>query len=137
MTWILIITLLFISVEDIRTHMISDGFTVTGTFIAIIWHFCNGNILFPLVGCLAGVLIVWLLHTCKLQRVGGGDAKLMGMIGAFMGWQVAVSTFLLSSVFSILSRNLRKLLILKGMRGYAYSPFITMAFMVVIVWNGI
>ena len=53
-------------------------------------------------GALVGVLPVWLLRTCYFQLrgregMGLGDIKMMAGIGAFLGWQGALSVLLLGS----------------------------------------
>ena len=37
--------------------------------------------------------------------MGFGDVNLMGMIGAFMGWQAAVLTFFLAPFFGLATRH--------------------------------
>ncbi len=56
-----------------------------------------------LLGVLAGGGVLWLLGVIgdfifKKESMGGGDVKLLAMIGAFMGWEMALLSLPLASV---------------------------------------
>jgi leader peptidase (prepilin peptidase)/N-methyltransferase len=53
------------------------------------------------LGVLLGYGSLWLIGTAwerlrKQEAMGGGDLKMLGMVGAFLGWQGVVVTFMLS-----------------------------------------
>lgn len=55
------------------------------------------------IGLLLGggplLLIGWLWEKFrKVEAMGGGDVKLMGMVGSFLGWQGAIMTILVASL---------------------------------------
>ena len=73
-----------------------------------------------LIGLLAGGGITWTVRvvgTLALRReaMGFGDVTLMAMIGAYLGWQVAVLTFFIAPFFG-LSHALAKLILYVGKR---------------------
>lgn len=82
------------SVIDIRQRLIPDPLVIAGCLIGI-----GGSLLTPLpgwtnavIGMVAGVLVpLVMLSAYERLRgnilIGGGDIKLLGMIGAFLGWQ--------------------------------------------------
>jgi leader peptidase (prepilin peptidase) / N-methyltransferase len=68
----------------------------------------------------------------ETESMGGGDVKLLAMIGAFMGWQRTLLTFFLAPflgiVFSIVT------LIKKNDHTIPYGPFLSMAALVSLFW---
>jgi leader peptidase (prepilin peptidase)/N-methyltransferase len=57
--------------------------------------------------------------------MGFGDVKLMGVIGGFLGWKLAVATFFLAPFFGLLFGMYR--LILKRGNVIPYGPFLSLA----------
>jgi leader peptidase (prepilin peptidase)/N-methyltransferase len=78
--------------------------------------------------------------------MGIGDVDLLGMIGAFMGWQAAVLTFFLAPFFGLahavwrILRNLEKKWLRRGQLSVAdhempFGPYLSMAAAtLVLVW---
>ena len=44
----------------------------------------------------------------KKEALGGGDVKLMAMIGAFLGWKMVLLTFFLSPLFGSIAGIIMK-----------------------------
>jgi len=128
MIFFLFIALLFISYVDIKTKVIKDGITLFGILIALNWHLFIGNITVAVLGMTAGVGIAWGMELFKLNRLGGGDVKLLALIGACMGWQVAVSTAITAFIIFLPVKYRSK------QKKVAYAPFITMSFVLVNLW---
>ena len=119
----LFLTLLFgISLSDARFYIIPDQLSVGGTLLGIALSFLPGVALaWPraLLGALVGYGLMWLvavggtwlvevLRPGRLEEagvdraLGGGDVKMMAMVGAFLGmWGVATTVFF-GSVFALL-----------------------------------
>ena len=84
--------LLGIALTDARTYIIPDEFTIGGTLVGIALSAAPGGITLSqsLVGAavgfgllyLAGMLGEWWLEK---PAMGGGDIKMMAMVGAFLG----------------------------------------------------
>lgn len=60
-----------------------------------------GNPISSVVGVVAGALFFWAIQVigtmlARQEAMGGGDVKFAAMIGAFLGWQLAYVSFLLS-----------------------------------------
>jgi leader peptidase (prepilin peptidase)/N-methyltransferase len=113
--------LLGISATDARTYLIPDEFSRGGLVLGLVLAGVPGGvtILQSVTGAAAGfallyaaaVLGEWLL---KRPAVGGGDIKMMAMVGAFLGPLGAVLTIFLGSllgtiVFLPISLKTRKL----------------------------
>jgi leader peptidase (prepilin peptidase)/N-methyltransferase len=62
-----------------------------------------GSFLHSLVGCLTGGGVLYLtavfsLVFLKKEGMGGGDIKLLAMVGAFLGWQLSILTIMIGAV---------------------------------------
>ena len=100
--------LLGIALTDARAFIIPHEFTLGGTVIALVLAFLQGTSagLDSVAGALSGaglVLLVGEAGTLAFRRaaMGGGDVALMGLIGAFLGWQSVVAVLALGAVVSI------------------------------------
>lgn len=116
------LTILFgISISDARFYIIPDQFSIGGAVIGFAASFLPGGIgwLDSLIGAAVGYGVLWIVGvvgTWLIRRVspgrleeagvdqamGGGDIKMMMMVGAFLGvWGVALTIFL-GSVLALL-----------------------------------
>ena len=118
----LFLTILFgISLSDARFYIIPDQFSVGGTILGVGLSFLPGGLEWTesLLGAAVGYAALWVvgvggtwlvrvLRPGRLEEagvdraLGGGDVKMMMMVGSFLGvWGVAMSVFL-GSVFALL-----------------------------------
>jgi leader peptidase (prepilin peptidase)/N-methyltransferase len=94
--------LLGIAVSDAREYIIPDEFSVGGMVLGILLALAGGALPWPqaILGAAVGFTLLWVvawLGTKLLGQdaMGGGDIKMLAMIGAFLGWQgVLLSLFL-------------------------------------------
>lgn len=104
--------LLVLAVIDIDFMIIPDELSIgllgLGLLAAWVNPSFNGTfwerILSSLIGGAVGFGVVWGLATVgewifKKEAMGGGDVKLMAGVGALLGWQGALCTLLLGSLF--------------------------------------
>lgn len=78
-------------------------------------------------GLLLGISVAYYLVT-KREGMGGGDIKLLAMIGAFLGWKGVIVTILFSSFVGAVVGG--ALIVISGKKGrYAipYGPFLAAA----------
>jgi leader peptidase (prepilin peptidase)/N-methyltransferase len=83
-----------------------------------------------LVGLLAGGGIIYLMGVMgdfilKKETMGGGDVKLMAMVGAFLGWKLALLTFFLAPFFGAIFGVIEKIRTKDS--AIAYGPFLVLA----------
>jgi leader peptidase (prepilin peptidase)/N-methyltransferase len=144
---------------DIRHRIIPDEISVGGMIVGFILHSVKGFTLSPLtfnphflidslLGILAGGGIIYLTGAVfdqvyfkllkrppiqgETESMGGGDVKLLAMIGAFLGWKMAVMTFFLAP-FSGLLVGVVNLLVKKD-HTIPYGPFLALAAVASMFW---
>jgi len=130
----ILIPIIFI---DIKKHIIPNSLNLIGAVVAIILIlFDRTNYSTHLWGGLfgLGLLIIIILASefiLKKQGMGEGDAKLMGVIGLFLGLPNTVLTaflsFVLGSVFGVIAMALNKL---KPGEEMPFGPFIAIGAMI-------
>jgi leader peptidase (prepilin peptidase) / N-methyltransferase len=112
--------LVALSFIDFDTQLLPDVMTKPGMAIGLLaglWPGLAGvlstdpstsialrSLLASLAGLLVGGGVTWLIRAVgsavfRREAMGFGDVKLMGMIGAFLGWQAALLTMFLGCVF--------------------------------------
>jgi leader peptidase (prepilin peptidase) / N-methyltransferase len=89
---------------DLEHHLLPDAITLPGIVVGL-----SASLFLPpglrdsVVGVLAGGGVLWLIGEAYYryageEGMGGGDVKMLGMIGAFLGWQQVIITLVFSSI---------------------------------------
>ncbi len=98
-------SLIVITVIDLYHQIIPDVISLPGIAVGLIASFILPQLTFlnSLIGLLLGggtlILVATFYHWLfKREGMGGGDIKLLAMIGAFLGWKAVVLTILLGSL---------------------------------------
>ncbi len=101
--------LLGIAMTDAREYIIPDEFSIGGTVIGIAFAFAGGALPWQeaMIGAVAGFGLLWLVAIVGARlfgqdAMGGGDIKMMALIGAFLGWQGMLLTLFLGAVLGVL-----------------------------------
>jgi len=149
------------SFVDLRLHIIPNEITYTGLILAPIasilcvgLHDLSGSLRFfvnsgnqwiaSLLASLIGIFVSGgLIFLCgvfgklvfRKDAMGFGDVKLMGVIGGFLGWKLAVATFFLAPFFGLLF-GLPRLIFKKG-NVIPYGPFLSLAAFVCLLFKDI
>jgi leader peptidase (prepilin peptidase)/N-methyltransferase len=144
---------------DIDHRLIPDELSVGGMILGFILVAVKGVSLKPLVfsfrpmflsflGIIVGGGIIYLtgflfdLVYFKLlkrppiegetESMGGGDVKLLAMIGAFLGWKQAILTFFIAPFVALVFGLVN--LVKKKQHTLPYGPFLSMAAIVSLFW---
>jgi len=144
---------------DIPHRIIPDEISLGGMAVGFLLNIIRGFDLSPfsynfkpavnsLLGIVAGGGIIWLtgflfdLVYFKLlkkppiqgetESMGGGDVKLMAMIGAFLGWERALLTFFLAPFFGAVIGIIN--LIVKKDHTIPYGPFLALGAVMSLWW---
>ncbi|MFH0840340.1 MAG: prepilin peptidase [Candidatus Omnitrophota bacterium] len=133
---------------DFDFQIIPDSITVSGMIAGIIAAYIFPSLLGEvsrqkalidsLLGVLAGggsIYLIGVLGTIAFKKdaMGGGDVKLMAMIGAFLGWKMALLVFFIAPFFGafvgIILKTKYKI------ETIPYGPYISLAAIIVIFWG--
>jgi len=107
---ILFLTLLLaIAVADARFYIIPDELSLGGAILGVALAALPGSpsVREAVIGAVAGGGALWLIAILgtwafKKEAMGGGDIKMMTMIGAFLGWKGALLTVFLGALVGTL-----------------------------------
>lgn len=94
---------------NIAQHLLSLDASILGLLV-------GGGVIY-----MTGILGEWIL---KKEAMGGGDVKLLAMIGAFLGWQYVILTFFVAPVFGAVFGIVE--LIRTKDNTIAYGPFLVL-----------
>jgi leader peptidase (prepilin peptidase) / N-methyltransferase len=104
---------------DLEHHLLPNAITLPGIVVGLAF-----SLLLPpgvqsaLLGALIGGGVLWLIGEVYFrfagqEGMGGGDVKMLAMIGAFLGWKLVLVTL----VFSSVAGSIIGLLVLATKRG--------------------
>jgi leader peptidase (prepilin peptidase)/N-methyltransferase len=129
----LILGFILVTVGGIQINPISFNFKpLINSLLGI---FVGGGTIY-LTGFLFDVVYFKLLKRPPIQgeteSMGGGDVKLLAMIGAFLGWQKALLTFFIAPFFALVIGLI--ILIRKKDHTVPYGPFLSLAALVSLFW---
>jgi leader peptidase (prepilin peptidase)/N-methyltransferase len=120
--------LIVITVIDLYHQIIPDAISLPGIGVGLLASLLIPQITFfnSLIGILLGGGSLFIVATFyqwlfKREGMGGGDIKLLAMIGAFLGWKAVLLTILLSSLIGSVTGIL--MMVVKG-KDFKYAiPF--------------
>ncbi len=98
------------------------------------WQGLLASVLGVLIGggsiYLMGLFGEWIF---KKEAMGGGDVKLLAMIGAFMGWKLALLTFFIAPFFGAIVGIIEKIRTKDS--AIAYGPYLVIGALVSLFWG--
>lgn len=145
---------------DIQHRIIPDEISIGGMILGFILNGIRGfiqhpasSMLHPILNSFLGIIIggaliyftgfLFDLVYFKLLKkppiqgetssMGGGDVKLLAMIGAFLGWQKAIFTFFVAPFFGAIVGIIN--LMIKKDHTLPYGPFLSLAAFISIFWT--
>lgn len=101
--------LLGIALTDARAYIIPDEFTWGGLVVGLLFAGVGGlsSLGQAVIGAGIGFGLLWTVGAVgtwmlKQDAMGGGDIKMMAMVGAFLGWQGVLLTIFLGALLGSL-----------------------------------
>ncbi|MEI6514898.1 MAG: prepilin peptidase [bacterium] len=149
--WLVVFGLALGTFVDLEHMIIPDRVSLGGivlgiTFSALVPSLHRetdgyGGFLTAFLGAAVGVGILWLVAVLgklifRKDAMGMGDVKLMGAIGAFLGWQAVLFTLMISS---FLGGGVGIALVTTGKKEMQskipYGPYIALAALIWLLWG--
>ena len=135
---LLAVVLLVVSCIDLAHTIIPDAITLPGLLAGLLASLVLtpvglGN---ALIGALLGGGVFFLIAVLSRGGMGGGDIKLIAMIGAFLGWQAVLATMFLGALLLTLLGLTLMLLRQKGRQDHLpFGPFLATGALLTMVWG--
>lgn len=141
-------SLIVVSFIDIDIQEIPDEISLSGIIIGLLLSLIFPKLqntslagvafLHSFLGGLVGggsIYITGLIGNAifKKESMGGGDVKLMAMIGTFLGWKLVLFAFFLAPFFGSAVGIILK--IKEGKSLIPYGPFLSLATFISIIWG--
>ena len=95
--------------------------------LSLLGAFVGGGIIF-----IMAIIGDWIF---KKESMGGGDIKLLAMIGAFLGWDMAILTFFIAPIFGAVFGIIEKIRTKEST--IAYGPFLVLGAIICLFWGDI
>lgn len=141
--FVFVASLIVIAVIDFYHQIIPDVISLPGIGVGLLASLVIPQITFvnSLVGALLGGGSLFLVATVyqwlfKREGMGGGDVKLLAMIGAFLGWKSVILTILLSSLIGSVTGI--AVMLLKG-KDFKYAipfgPFLSLGAIIALFYG--
>ena len=136
--------LVVITVIDLYHQIIPDVISIPGIGVGLLSALILPHITFlnSLIGMILGggslfvvaTLYQWLF---KREGMGGGDVKLLAMIGAFLGWESVIITIISSSLIGSITGII--MIVFKG-KNFKYAipfgPFLSLGAVITLFYKG-
>lgn len=141
--WLFVASLVVITFIDLDHQIIPDAISLPGIVVGFVCSFFIPWLswLESLIGVLLGggilLAIAWGYEKlAKREGMGGGDIKLLAMLGAFMGWKAIFPIVFLSSLLGTIVGVPAMLLQRESTRfAIPFGPFLAAAAIVYLFWG--
>ncbi len=139
LTWCLIA----LTMIDIDTQLLPDNITLPLLWLGLIVNYFGlfTTLESALLGAIAGYLSLWSIYwlfklLTKKEGMGYGDFKLLGALGAWLGWQMLLQIILLSSLVGAVIGI--SMILLKGRDKnipIPFGPYLAIAGWIALMWG--
>ncbi|MDD5439906.1 MAG: prepilin peptidase [Candidatus Omnitrophica bacterium] len=114
------------------------GLVVVAAYPALLGKMRSEALLDSLLGIVAGGGSLYAIGflgeiVFKKEAMGGGDIKLLAMVGAFIGWKLVLVTFFLAPFFGSCAGIIAKLR--EGKEIIPYGPYLSFAALISVLWG--
>jgi leader peptidase (prepilin peptidase)/N-methyltransferase len=136
---ILTSVLIVIAVIDFFTQEIPDELNISVLIAGIVFlilNFSLGNLINSGLGLLLGGGLFLLIAVVSGGAMGGGDIKLMGVLGFWYGWKLTLILSFMAFIIGAIASMLLIAVKIKKMKDYIpFGPFIVIAALIIIFFG--
>jgi leader peptidase (prepilin peptidase)/N-methyltransferase len=133
---VLVTILLCAAFTDLQTGLIPDRLTYPGILVGLVLAWFTIGLKSALLGSLGFAVFFFVIAVASRGGMGGGDIKLAGVIGAFLGWPGALLTFVLASLLGGLAAGY---LLARGQVGrksaIRFGPYLALGAFIALIWG--
>ncbi len=129
-------------VIDLEHHLLPDAITLTGIVVGLVASlFLPPGFVASLIAVLAGGGFLWIVGEAYYryagqEGMGGGDVKMLAMIGAFLGWQLTLLTLIASSFLGSIVGLVIVVFRFGGMKSpLPFGTFLALAALLASIWG--
>ncbi len=130
--------LIIVTLIDLKTQEIPDGLIIFGLIAGLLFNLYDikADMLKGILGFLLGGGTFLIIAMVTQGAMGGGDIKLMAVLGLFFGWEmiilIALLSFLLGAIISLILIATK----IKGRKDFIpFGPFISIAALITIFYG--
>lgn len=130
--------LIAVTFIDLDHFIIPDSITLPGTAVGLIlaWLVLPVTLKSALLGAGIGAGLFWILAVIVPHGMGGGDIKLMAMIGSFIGLKGTLFTIFLGSLFGSIIGIIGILVFGKNRKTkIPFGPFLAVGGLMALFWE--
>lgn len=130
--------LIVVTFIDLKTQEIPDGLIIFGLIAGLLFNLYDikANMIQGVLGFMLGGGAFLIIAIATSGAMGGGDIKLMAVLGLFFGWRLIILISLLSFVLGAIISLILIAAKIKGRKDYIpFGPFIAAAALVAIFYG--
>ena len=141
---LLILALVYLAYIDLRTFRLPDAITLPLILSGLLFNgLSQERLVFfqdSVIGVILGYFSLWLLNfiyrqTKKQNGIGMGDAKLLGALGAWLGWLALPGILLIASLTGLIGGFIWLQWNKQNHRSaFPFGPFLAIAGIIELLW---
>ena len=141
---LLILALVYLAYIDLRTFRLPDAITIPLILSGLLFNgLSQERLVFfqdSVIGVILGYFSLWLLNciyrqTKKQNGIGMGDAKLLGALGAWLGWLALPGILLIASLTGLIGGFIWLQWNKQNHRSaFPFGPFLAIAGIIELLW---
>jgi leader peptidase (prepilin peptidase)/N-methyltransferase len=151
--WVLLSWLVALAFIDFDTLTLPNPLTQSGLVLGLVfqawqghlqWGTLGGMVQGLMAGVIGAVLGIWIFDIVTLfassalgqTAMGGGDAKLAAMLGAWLGWQgMLLSGFMACLIGAIIGGGAMALQLISRRQPMPFGPFLALGAVITMFWG--
>lgn len=131
-------TLISIAFIDLFEGVVPDAVVILGIIVGLLFNLVEGKAAFlsSLVGIALALVFFGLIILISKGGMGEGDLTLSIMIGAFLGWQFSLITFVLAFIIGAIGGVIALIFLKKNRKdSIPFGPYLSLSAFIVLLYG--